>query len=172
MPYINSDLYESNDYIALACGEAVYLHIAAMCHCEQQQSNGFVDDVFMPKLFEWTLAKKWRIKKNAVIKKLIDIGWWKRVSGGYLVPPNKYFQYIRTSPNKLKQMRYRFRAVRKYAITYLTEKFGYQCVYCGETYRLEVDHIKPLSKGGSNDLENLQLLCGHCNRKKHASYEE
>lgn len=31
---------------------------------------------------------------------------------------------------------------------------------------LEIDHILAKSKGGSNELENLQLLCGHCNRIK------
>ena len=31
---------------------------------------------------------------------------------------------------------------------------------------LEVDHIVPASKGGSEDDSNKQLLCGACNRKK------
>jgi 5-methylcytosine-specific restriction endonuclease McrA len=43
-----------------------------------------------------------------------------------------------------------------------------RCVYClvdlGEKY--EVDHIKPLSRGGSNGKQNLQILCGPCNRSK------
>lgn len=30
----------------------------------------------------------------------------------------------------------------------------------------EVDHIKPISRGGSNDRRNLQLLCQPCNRSK------
>ena len=31
---------------------------------------------------------------------------------------------------------------------------------------LELDHIVPRSKDGSNTDDNLQLLCGYCNRKK------
>lgn len=43
------------------------------------------------------------------------------------------------------------------------------CNGCGHWYRikdLEVDHIVPKSKGGADTDENLQLLCGHCNRVK------
>ena len=31
---------------------------------------------------------------------------------------------------------------------------------------LEVDHIIPRSRGGTDHIDNLQLLCGHCNRTK------
>lgn len=42
------------------------------------------------------------------------------------------------------------------------------CAYCGSESLLEVDHIFPVSKGGTNDRGNLQPLCWLCNRKKGA----
>ena len=33
---------------------------------------------------------------------------------------------------------------------------------------MEVDHVLPRSKGGSDHYENLQLLCTHCNKSKGA----
>jgi hypothetical protein len=43
---------------------------------------------------------------------------------------------------------------------------GGKCGYCGSTDNLEVDHIIPLSKGGSHSEDNFQTLCRPCNRKK------
>lgn len=44
-----------------------------------------------------------------------------------------------------------------------------RCALCGCTAKerpLDVDHIKPRSCGGKNDLSNLQALCSKCNRSK------
>lgn len=44
---------------------------------------------------------------------------------------------------------------------------GFQCAICKHTGNdLQVDHIHPVSKGGTNDLANLQLLCPSCNMSK------
>ena len=43
---------------------------------------------------------------------------------------------------------------------------NYQCQYCGATDDLAIDHIFPFSRGGSNEADNLQVLCRACNSAK------
>ncbi len=54
--------------------------------------------------------------------------------------------------------------------TLFTAQSG-RCVYCKDKLdrKYHVDHIVPLSKGGSNDPANLQLLCASCNLSKASS---
>ena len=49
---------------------------------------------------------------------------------------------------------------------------GHKCVYCGSNQRLTVDHIQPLSKGGSHSLVNLATACRSCNSSKSAKTPE
>lgn len=50
---------------------------------------------------------------------------------------------------------------------YLLEKWGRKCVYCNaENIPLQVDHIVPRSRGGSDRIDNLTLACSSCNQKK------
>jgi hypothetical protein len=42
----------------------------------------------------------------------------------------------------------------------------HKCADCPSTTDLEIDHIVPISKGGTGAPDNLQVLCRKCNRKK------
>lgn len=60
----------------------------------------------------------------------------------------------------------------------ILERNGFTCQLCGagagdpdpfntnRKVRLHIDHIKPLSQGGTNDRNNLRVLCSACNQGK------
>lgn len=51
----------------------------------------------------------------------------------------------------------------------IMKEAGGRCALCGATKNerpLHVDHIKPRSLGGTNDKDNLQVLCSKCNQAK------
>ena len=61
----------------------------------------------------------------------------------------------------------------------LIRKYGGRCVLCGEQVVLQegclnsatIDHVIPLSKGGADTINNMQLACAKCNHDKGDSIE-
>lgn len=50
----------------------------------------------------------------------------------------------------------------------LCNHYGNKCLCCGRKgVRLTADHIKPVIKGGTSNIDNIQPLCGSCNSAKH-----
>lgn len=49
----------------------------------------------------------------------------------------------------------------------LCTKHGNRCLACGKEGALTVDHVLPVSKGGTGDIGNIQPLCLPCNLKKY-----
>ena len=81
----------------------------------------------------------------------------------------------RTQPNSPKwavppqvKRRERLALRRHYSDWYqqLVATHGERCANCGASDVLVLDHVIPIAKGGASQLDNLQLLCGECNRIK------
>ncbi len=54
----------------------------------------------------------------------------------------------------------------------LGRRDGFHCATCFSSEAdLQIDHVMPVSKGGMNNLDNLQLLCRKCNGKKSDTFE-
>ena len=62
-----------------------------------------------------------------------------------------------------KRRRERFARNRDRFMLALIERDGYRCSECQSQDELTIDHIVPISKGGSDELNNLRLLCRSCN---------
>jgi len=78
-------------------------------------------------------------------------------------------QLLRNS--KISGIEYRQGTLQGYEVReYLLEKFGRKCCYCGKEniplIPLEIEHIIPKSRGGTNRIDNLCLACHECNQKK------
>ena len=92
------------------------------------------------------------------IATLPDDQWRKRVEAIIFNPDNFYYEDV--------SARYSWQLVSKKTRPEVLARDGNICRQCGSTQNLEVDHIIPLARGGSNELDNLQVLCRTCNRKK------
>ena len=52
----------------------------------------------------------------------------------------------------------------------ILERDGYRCRSCGKAGILEVHHVKDLQYGGTNDPDNLAVLCRGCHIDVHRKH--
>ena len=99
-------------------------------------------------------------------KMIVDTGR----KGGHTNTIKEYEIFIEFKENKIKtknKVKRNFSEINRLkSIISLTKLYGYQCCYCSSIDNLEIDHKIPVSKNGTNFIDNLQLLCKKCNRIK------
>jgi 5-methylcytosine-specific restriction endonuclease McrA len=66
----------------------------------------------------------------------------------------------------IKERRKEYQKIKPRLHLLLIERDGHKCKQCNSIENIQIDHIIPLSKGGSDEPENLQLLCRKCNIRK------
>ena len=89
----------------------------------------------------------------------------------------KAISWLRNKRNRLKNATIKELGTHTYGEWEILKKqYNYTCPCCGlsepfnqKSKYLTEDHIIPLSKGGSNLIENIQPLCLSCNIKKHTN---
>jgi hypothetical protein len=64
---------------------------------------------------------------------------------------------------------------RKIVIDYLSLKQGHKCNFCMlplTEEMIDIDHVKMVSKGGLDTIDNLQILHSLCHKKRHKKISE
>ena len=115
---------------------------------------------------EWrkTYGRKWRLKNPNYWRK-----WRKANPGKKAEYDRRYYNPEKRSIRNRQRYAWEKGAEGNYTaedFKMLCKEFHYRCACCGRKVKLEADHIVPLSKGGSNNIDNIQPLCKSCNSSK------
>jgi 5-methylcytosine-specific restriction endonuclease McrA len=117
-----------------------------------------------------------RYKKNKTYREKA----LKRAKTNYKENPQKFLDrvafYYKKNPDQWRARNAKYKAEKFSAngshtwenIASLFNSQDGRCKVCSKDLNdgYQLDHIMPLCRGGSNDSENLQLLCEPCNRSK------
>lgn len=104
-----------------------------------------------------------------------SVHWWQECAGcgqmfdrakGYGKHTACYNELVRRPKTELERRRAKWDRKRPRLAPVVFANDNYRCVECRSPNELTVDHIVPISEGGSDDLSNLQTMCRPCNSSK------
>jgi hypothetical protein len=148
-PWIKNyvDLLDDEDYHDLGAPERALLHGLWMLAAVRGNGRVTADPGYL---------RSQLVLRKLPLSALVDAGW-------ITIRPDK-------APEKGRDWATRYIPDKTRKAVF--DRAGEQCVSCGSYADLEIDHIVPVSKGGTSDAANLQALCRRCNRRKHNQYAE
>jgi len=105
---------------------------------------------------------QWRAQ---AVRRVIDaLRAWVPVSHVVILDPQPRQGYRPTDQSAAERRR---QLIAAYGVTDSTGTPSAVCAYCGTTEPpIEVDHIRPRSRGGTDAWDNLALACAACNARK------
>ena len=98
---------------------------------------------------------KWR-EANYERMKSVDSQWHKDNRDKHQTTSNKYRRILSKAEGSY--------TVEEWLS--LCAEYENRCLCCKEVKPLEGDHVIPVSKGGTNSIDNIQPLCHSCNTSK------
>lgn len=158
--YRKARFQNRNPEKCIACGRNARhkSDYCSICH----ENRNFVDNGFRRKRLPPSLEARVNQTINAV-KKLMKLLPVTAISTEHV----KFDTQLMQNP-EIEGIEYQRGELFGYEVReYLLEKWGRKCAYCGkEGVPLEIEHIIPKSRGGTDRVSNLTLACHECNQKK------
>lgn len=153
------DQFADHPKVVGLSSDAFRLHVSAMCYCAKGNNR------HMPWHQVAWIARDYSTRKAlSIAMELCEAGFWQRQddTGGlaFILLPDCLHEFAQDRDYSYLQYR-----------DVVFSRNNNMCVKCATDNDLTIDHIVPVSRGGTNDLWNLQTLCRSCNSKKGARLE-
>lgn len=147
---VDNPLIEQNKIIQLEKRNNTQANIINdIIHEKNQAKKDFEKET---KMFKANLKNQYDQKLKNLKKKLREVEGHKR----QLKQQLKQYKNTKKVPKSVRKAVYK--------------RDNYTCQSCGAKEDITIDHIVPRSKGGSNDVNNLQTLCESCNLRKKTQF--
>ena len=155
------------------------VHIALLCRMWDQPDCTLPnDDRYLARLLR-VPEDQWRQWREVLVDGPYAV---LIIQHGKIVSPRLYKEWLKVKDRRWRipleerplwsRRRQEWNGIRRRLRALVFQRDGQICRKCGTTNRLEIDHIHPLARGGTNKLDNLQVLCRSCNARKWANEEE
>jgi hypothetical protein len=155
--------------VAKMDGETFRCFIYLLAISSEQETDGIIDMSISD--ISWRI----RIPINtleAAIAYFLENNILKKENGSFIITNWKKRQFASdNSANRVLKYRNKRQALgmpkgSTYDSKTILQRDHYACVYCGSTNNLCVDHVFPITQGGTDDSDNLVCSCKLCNSGK------
>lgn len=133
------------------------LWVTALGWCNENRTRGWVDRDVADAIADVSF-----FDENVPAISLVGAGLWDHTRAGHY----QFLEIDQLVKFYTDDARDEWNALRSSIAPRIYARDGYKCVYCGSFSDLTIDHVTPVSRGGTNSLSNLATACRSCNSSK------